>query len=55
MPQPQGLVDPGPPYVAREAAWITVMHASLALKAGIHPKIVSERLGHSSKALTMDV
>jgi integrase len=30
-------------------------HASLALKAGIHPKIVSERLGHSSTALTMDV
>jgi hypothetical protein len=25
------------------------------LKAGIHPKIVSERLGHSSTALTMDV
>jgi integrase len=27
----------------------------VALKAGVHPKIVSERLGHSSVALTMDV
>jgi integrase len=30
-------------------------HATLALKAGVHPKIVSERLGHSSVAFTMDV
>jgi integrase len=30
-------------------------HATVALKAGVHPKIVSERLGHSSVALTMDV
>lgn len=30
-------------------------HATLALTAGVHPKIVSERLGHSSVALTMDV
>jgi integrase len=29
-------------------------HASLMLKAGIHPKIVSERLGHSSVAFTLD-
>lgn len=29
-------------------------HASLALRAGIHPKVVSERLGHSSIAVTMD-
>jgi integrase len=29
-------------------------HATLLLKAGIHPKIVSERLGHSSITLTMD-
>ncbi|HEY33141.1 MAG TPA: site-specific integrase [Dehalococcoidia bacterium] len=29
-------------------------HASLMLKAGIHPKIVQERLGHSSIALTLD-
>ena len=30
-------------------------HATLALAAGIHPKVVSERLGHSTVALTMDV
>lgn len=30
-------------------------HATLALGAGIHPKVVSERLGHSTVALTLDV
>ncbi len=30
-------------------------HATLALKAGIHPKVVSERLGHASVAFTLDV
>jgi integrase len=30
-------------------------HATLALSAGIHPKIVSERLGHSTVAFTLDV
>ncbi len=29
-------------------------HATLLLKAGINPKIVSERLGHSSIVLTLD-
>jgi integrase len=29
-------------------------HATLALAAGIHPKVVSERLGHSSIAITLD-
>jgi integrase len=29
-------------------------HASLLLKQGVHPKIVSERLGHSQISLTMD-
>lgn len=29
-------------------------HATLMLKAGVHPKIVSERLGHSSVAFTLD-
>ena len=28
--------------------------ATVALRAGIHPKIVQERLGHSSIALTLD-
>jgi integrase len=30
-------------------------HATLALQAGIHPKIVSERLGHSTVAITLDL
>ena len=30
-------------------------HATLALQAGVHPKIVSERLGHSTVSLTLDV
>jgi integrase len=29
-------------------------HATLLLHAGVHPKVVSERLGHSSINLTMD-
>jgi integrase len=29
-------------------------HASLLLQAGVHPKIVSERLGHHSVAFTLD-
>jgi integrase len=29
--------------------------ATLALKAGIHPKVVSERLGHASVNITLDV
>lgn len=30
------------------------MHATLALQAGVHPKVVSERLGHASIAITLD-
>ena len=29
-------------------------HASLALAAGIHPKVVSERLGHANISITLD-
>ena len=29
-------------------------HASLMLEANVHPKIVSERLGHASVAITLD-
>ena len=29
--------------------------ATLALAAGVHPKIVQERLGHSSIAITLDL
>jgi integrase len=30
-------------------------NATISLKAGVHPKIVSERLGHSSIAITLDL
>lgn len=30
-------------------------HATLALAAGIHPKVVSERLGHASVGITLDL
>lgn len=30
-------------------------HATLALTAGIHPKVVQERLGHSSITMTLDL
>ncbi len=29
-------------------------HASLMLKTGMHPKVVQERLGHSSIRITLD-
>ena len=29
--------------------------ATLALKAGVHPKIVSERLGHATVGITLDL
>ena len=29
--------------------------ATLALKAGVHPKVVQERLGHSTIGITLDV
>ncbi|MGE7274681.1 tyrosine-type recombinase/integrase [Brevibacillus panacihumi] len=29
-------------------------HASLMLKQGVHPKVVSERLGHSNISITLD-
>ena len=30
-------------------------HATLALQAGVHPKVVSERLGHSTISITLDI
>ncbi|MFL6029238.1 MAG: tyrosine-type recombinase/integrase [Gaiellaceae bacterium] len=30
-------------------------HATIALRAGLHRKVVSERLGHASVAFTLDV
>ena len=30
-------------------------HATLLLKAGVHPKVVSERLGHANIGITLDI
>jgi integrase len=30
-------------------------HATLALQAGVHPKVVSERLGHTTVSTSLDV
>ena len=30
-------------------------HASLMLRQGVHPKVVQERLGHSTIAVTLDI
>lgn len=30
-------------------------HATLLLSAGVHPKLVAERLGHRSVKMTLDV
>ncbi len=29
-------------------------HPTLALEAGVHPKVISERLGHATIAITLD-
>jgi integrase len=29
-------------------------HAALLLKGGVHPKIISERLGHANIGITLD-
>ena len=30
-------------------------HATLALEASVHPKVVSDRLGHATVAITLDI
>ncbi len=42
-------------YLCRKPYDLRHTHATLLLKAGVYAKIISERLGHSSIALTLDV
>ena len=44
-----GLAAAGRPYDLRHTC------ATLLLAGGEHPKVVAERLGHSSTVMTMDV
>ena len=43
-------VGPGSPGDKKFASW-----ATLALTVGVSPKVVSEQLGHTSAAFTLDV
>lgn len=45
----QAGVPPLTPHPAARHTW-----ATLALSSGVHPKVVQERLGHSSIAITLD-
>jgi integrase len=47
------VVDSGLPRIRLHDLRHT--HATLALEAGVNPKIISERLGHSTVAFTLDV
>ena len=54
------LPVPSPPWRGHLAGLTSTSslrhtHASLMLAAGVHPKVVSERLGHSSISVTMDI
>ena len=43
------ITDAGPPPPR-----LRHTRATLALQAGIHPKVVSERLGHATISITLD-
>jgi integrase len=46
-------LDAGLPYIRLHDLRHT--YATLALEAGVHPKVVSERLGHAGIAITLDL
>ena len=48
----QGLIEAKLPRIRLHDLRHT--HATLALQAGIHPKVVSERLGHATVSITLD-
>jgi integrase len=43
----------GLPYITLHG--LRHSHASQMLRAGVHPKVVQERLGHSSISMTLDI
>ena len=42
-------------YCQKRFAWRSRVDIPLLLRAGVHPKLVAERLGHSRVATTLDV
>ena len=46
------IVNAGLPHLTLHG--LRHAHATLMLSAGVHPKVVSERLGHSNISVTMD-
>jgi integrase len=42
------------PWPATSRELTRTDHATLALQAGIHPKVASERLGHATVSITLD-
>ena len=40
--------------LAEQEDWEEHTHATLALQAGIHPKVVLARLGHATVSITLD-
>ncbi|MCH8983829.1 MAG: site-specific integrase [Acidobacteria bacterium] len=47
------IADAGLPIITMRQ--LRHSHATALLKAGVHPKVVQERLGHSSISVTMDI
>jgi len=45
-----GLVNEG----ASDEQLLRHTHSALTLRAGIHPEVVSERLGHTTISITLD-
>lgn len=55
---PRGITNKPPPE--RQIPWYTRDHysnmwATLALEQGVHPRVVQERLGHATIAITLGI
>ena len=46
---------PGAQLPGGEQGFLCLLGATLALAAGVHPKVVQERLGHATISITLDI
>jgi integrase len=53
--RPSAFCECPQPVLLRGQASAVDTHATILLRAGVHPKVVSERLGHSTVGITLDV